>query len=98
MDEGNTKDEYMARNKASMEQISWETLTVIAQQLRNTPCKFGEQYRFGARHVVRELLFDDDVHWIARANLPELNVAAKDNYIPAPISSLDPRSGCGNAK
>src|ERR1700685_829231 len=85
--ESNTKGEYIAREKACMEYICWEALNVVFQKLRNTPCKFGEQSRFGARHVVRDFVFEDDVHWIARVNLPETNLAAEDNYIPRPISS-----------
>ena len=49
------------------------------------PCKFGQQYGFGARHVVRELVFDDDVHWIARVNLPEMNPNTDEN-VSNPIS------------
>ena len=77
--ESNTKDEYSAREKACIDYICWEALNVVAQKLRNTPCKFGEQYRFGARPVVREFVFEDDVHWMARVNLPETNLAAEDN-------------------
>lgn len=85
--ESNIKDEYIAREKACLEYISWEALKVVAQTLRSTPCEFGEQYRFGARHVVREFVFEDDVHWIARVSLPDTNLAAEDNHIPKPISS-----------
>ena len=87
VNESNIKDEYIAREKACLEYICWEALNVVAEKLRNTPCQAGEQYRFGARHVVREFVFEDDVHWIARVNLPETNLAAEDNYIPKPISS-----------
>jgi len=70
-----------------MEFIRWDTLAEAAQRFRSVSCKFGEQYRFGGRHVVREFVFEDNVHWIARVNLPEISAGIGENYIPKPISS-----------
>jgi len=34
---------------------------------------------------VREIVFDDDVHWIARVQLPEVNPHASEKYMPNPV-------------
>ena len=34
---------------------------------------------------MREIVFEDDVHWIARVQLPEVNPDASEKYIPKPV-------------
>jgi len=80
------KDESLVHWRKCIEFIRWDALNDAAERLRNMPCKFGQQYGFGARHVVRELVFDDDVHWIARVNLPERNPRTQENNLSNPIS------------
>ena len=49
-----------------IEFVDWNALGRIASEIRNVPCSVGEQYGMGGRNVVREIVFDDDVHWIGR--------------------------------
>jgi len=48
-------------------------------------CKVGKRYCFGGRHAVREIVFEDDVHWIARVQLPDVNPDASEKYVPKPV-------------
>ena len=34
---------------------------------------------------MREIVFEDDVHWIARVLLPEVNPDASEKYVPKPV-------------
>jgi hypothetical protein len=79
--QSNTKEEYLVHQKACIEFICWDALNDAAERFRNMPCKFGPQYGFGARHVVREIVFDDDLHWIARVTLPEMNSSTDENNV-----------------
>ena len=82
----NTKDEYLVHQKACIEFICWDALSNAAERFRNLPCKFGQQYGFGARHVVREIVFDDDIHWVARVTLPKMNPSTEENNASNPLS------------
>jgi hypothetical protein len=84
--QSNIKAEYLAHQKACIEFICWDALSDAAERFRNKPCKFGPQYGFGARHVVRELVFDDDIHWIARVTLPKMNSSTEENNVSNLIS------------
>ena len=77
----NIKDEYLTHSKSSTQIICWGALKDAAHKVRNVSCQFGQQYGFGARHVVRELVFDDDVNWIARVNLPEMNLGTQEHNL-----------------
>ena len=49
-----------------IEFVDWNALGRIASEIRKVPYSVGEQYGTGGRNVVREIVFDDDVHWIGR--------------------------------
>jgi Phosphotransferase enzyme family len=76
---------YRIRALKAFEYVNWDALRNAAEEFRDVPCMVGEQYGLGGLHVVREILFDDDVHWIARVNLPRVNFEANDSYIPNPL-------------
>ena len=82
----NKQTSYQVREKICLKSIiDWEALRQSAEKLRNVPCKVGENFCFGGRHAVREIVFDDDVHWIARVQLPEVNPHASEKYMPNPV-------------
>jgi hypothetical protein len=60
---GITSEPYRVLASAALEYIDWDALATAAEESRKRPCKVGEQYGLGGRHVVREILFHDDVHW-----------------------------------
>jgi len=76
---------YGVRASKSLEYIDWDKLCAIAKDMRNIPCAMGDQYGFGGRHIVREVVFDDDVHWIARVVIPGVNTNKDEHYIPKPV-------------
>jgi len=82
----NKQASYQVREKVCLKSIiDWKALRQSAENVRNVPCKVGDQYCFGGRHAVREIVFEDDVHWIARVLLPEVNPDASEKYVPKPV-------------
>jgi hypothetical protein len=77
---------YQVREKICLKSIiDWKALQQSAEKVRNVRCKVGEQYCFGGRHAVREIVFEDNVHWIARVQLPDVNPNASEKYVPKPV-------------
>lgn len=77
---------YQIRELKALEYIDWNALSDVAAQSRNIHCAVGTQYGIGGRHLVKEIVFDDDVHWIARVRIPAVNFSADENFIPKPVS------------
>src|SRR5436190_17038325 len=77
---------YQIRESKALKYINWNALNNVAAQSRNIPCTVGSQYGIGGRNLVREVVFDDDVHWIARIRIPAVNFSAEENFIPEPVS------------
>lgn len=80
-----TSKPYRIRAVKALEYIDWVALRTVATKARNIPCAIGDQYGLGGRHVVREIVFDDDEHWIARVGIPPVNFREDQNHIPAPL-------------
>jgi hypothetical protein len=80
-----TSEPYRVRASSALEQIDWNALAEVAEESRKIPCKVGEQYGLGGRHIVREILFDDGVHWIGRVSIPRVNFNAEENFVPQPV-------------
>jgi hypothetical protein len=76
---------YRVRAMKALEYIDWDALCTVAKEARNIRCEIGDQYGLGGRHVVREIVFDDGVHWIARVSIPSVNCTPEENYIPTPV-------------
>jgi len=81
----NTSEPYRVRASKAVEYLDWNALRIAAEEARNIPCTVGDQYGLGGRHVVREIVFDDDVHWIGRVNIPQVNFKAEELYLPNPV-------------
>jgi hypothetical protein len=79
---------YRVRASTALEYIDWHALATAAEESRKIPCKVGEQYGLGGRHVVREILFDDNVHWIGRVSIPSVNFNAEENFVPKPVTHV----------
>ena len=82
-----TSEPYRVRGSKAVEYIHWGALLTLATETRNIPCEIGEQFGLGGRHVVREIVFDDGEHWIARVGIPPVNHNKEENYIPTPLPS-----------
>ena len=80
-----TSEPYRVRALMALEYINWDALKLEASRVRSVPCHLGNQYGFGGRNVVREIVFDDNVHWIARVKIPGVNFDASESYIPKPV-------------
>ena len=82
-----SSEPYRVRASKALEYIDWDTLALKASQTRNgVPCQVGVQFGFGGRHVVREIVFDDDTHWIARVSIRGVNFNHTEQYIPKCLS------------
>lgn len=76
---------YRVRATKSIETINWAALNDVAASYRSVGCTLGQQYGFGGRHVVREIVFDDNIRWIARVGIPPINHNEDEKYEPKPI-------------
>ncbi len=53
--------------------VKWDALISLASKLRHgIACHVGERYSIGHFNMVRQIVFADDVTWVARLRLPEL--------------------------
>lgn len=69
-DEG---DELHTRVSEFIKGINWKRLTEVASDLRKgSKCRLSEKYSVGHFNLVRKLVFEDGVSWIARLRLPLL--------------------------
>jgi hypothetical protein len=64
--------ELSARAKSFVDAINWEALESAAATKRNVRCTLSEKFSLGHFNLVRRIIFDDGVNWIARLRLPEL--------------------------
>jgi hypothetical protein len=80
-----TSEAYRVRAAKALEYIDWAALCTLATDARNVTCGIGDQYGFGGRHVVREIVFDDGERWIARVGIPAVNSNGEEQYIPTPL-------------
>jgi hypothetical protein len=81
-----TSAPYWIRAEKALDYINWAALCILASEICGIPCTIGDQCGFGGRHVVREIVFDNGEHWIARVGIPAINSNKSDNYIPTPLS------------
>uniref|UniRef100_A0A8H7NNU8 Aminoglycoside phosphotransferase domain-containing protein n=1 Tax=Bionectria ochroleuca TaxID=29856 RepID=A0A8H7NNU8_BIOOC len=70
-----------------LDAINWEALTSLASKLRDgTPCRIEQPYSIGHFNMVRRITFTDDVSWVARLRMPNLDAVFGSR------ESLDPTS------
>lgn len=80
-----TSEPYRVLASKAVDYIDWKALRMAAEKVRAIPCAVGEQYTLGGSHVIREIVFDDDVHWIARVRMARINKNADEHYIPKQV-------------
>lgn len=69
-DEG---DELHTRVTDFVKRVDWDSLTNIASSLRNGfKCTLSAKYSVGHFNLVRKLVFEDGVGWVARLRMPLL--------------------------
>lgn len=65
--------EFHERATAFFAAVKWDVLASASSSLRNgIPCAFGERFSIGNFNLVRQIVFEDGVRWVARLRLPEL--------------------------
>ncbi|PVH70379.1 hypothetical protein DL98DRAFT_661210 [Cadophora sp. DSE1049] len=68
-----TGDEFHERATAFFAAVKWDVLASLSSSLRNgIPCEFGEKFSIGHFNMVRRIVFEDGISWVARLRLPLL--------------------------
>lgn len=69
-------DESYERAIAFLAMVKWDVLASLSSNLRNgIPCKFRENFSMGHFNMVRHLVFEDGINWVARLKMPGLESA-----------------------
>jgi hypothetical protein len=67
---------FHKRATAFFESLNWKELTSISSSLRNgIPCGFQGDFSIGHFNMVRHIVFEDGISWVARLRLPLLSEA-----------------------
>ncbi|KAH9211764.1 hypothetical protein DL95DRAFT_525548 [Leptodontidium sp. 2 PMI_412] len=84
-----TGDELHERAIAFFAAVKWDVLASLSSSLRNgIPCEFGEKFSIGHFNMVRRIVFEDGISWVARLRLPLLKAVFGDREALDPASSL----------
>jgi hypothetical protein len=68
-----TGAEFHERATAFFAVVKWDVLASLSSSLRNgIPCEFGEKFSIGHFNMVRQIVFEDGISWVARLRLPLL--------------------------
>ncbi len=77
-----TGGEFHERATAFFAAVKWDVLISLCSSLRNgIPCEFGERFSIGHFNMVRRIIFEDGISWVARLNLPSLRAAFGDQEV-----------------
>ncbi len=72
-DEYEVGGELYNRATTFLAAVKWAALISLASKLRHgIPCHVGERYSIGHFNMVRQIVFADEITWVARLRLPEL--------------------------
>ena len=71
-DDNEAGSELHTRAVTFVAAIKWDALTSLASQMRGTACHLSENFSLDHFNLVRRIIFADDVSWIVRLRLPEL--------------------------
>lgn len=72
-DEGRLQ--FHERAMKTLATVKWDRLAMIASSLRNgVPCKLKENCSTGQFNLVRHIVFQDGISWVARVRLPPLEL------------------------
>ena len=71
-----TGGEFHERATTFFAAVKWDVLASLSSSLRNSiPCEFGEKFSIGHFNMVRQIVFEDGISWVARLRLPLLKAA-----------------------
>jgi hypothetical protein len=60
--------------------VNWDVLASISSGLRNgIPCKVDDRFSIGHFNMVRRIVFADEISWVARLKLPQLEAGSVDS-------------------
>ncbi|KAK7218869.1 hypothetical protein V2G26_006872 [Clonostachys chloroleuca] len=81
--------ELHTRAVTFLDAINWEALTSLASKLRDgTPCRTEQPYSIGHFNMVRRITFADDVSWVARLRMPDLDAVFGSRESLSPTSLM----------
>jgi hypothetical protein len=63
--------------------VNWTALREMARCLRGTDCRVEARMGYGHSHMIRLIVFEDGVRWIARLPMPEINRNVEDKFLPS---------------
>lgn len=60
--------------------VEWDALAHLSSGLRNgIPCRFEGSFAIGYHNMVRHIVFEDGINWVARLRLPRLESVSPVN-------------------
>lgn len=69
--------------------VKWDALASISSGLRDgIPCHFTDKFSIGHFNMVRRIVFDDGVSWVARVRMPELGAVFGERELLSVASTL----------
>ena len=75
-------DEFDQRATRFLASINWSLITSRCSELHDhVPCQLKEGFSIGHSNMVRHLVFEDGVNWVARLAMPPLS-SDIEGYIP----------------
>lgn len=72
-------EEFHQRATAFFAAVKWDQLMSISSRLHDgVPCTVGEKFSIGHFNMVRRIVFEDGISWVARLRLPRLGAVISD--------------------
>ncbi|KAH6646233.1 hypothetical protein BKA67DRAFT_97034 [Truncatella angustata] len=70
--------------------VNWDALLSIASHLRSgMPCKISDKFSVGQFNMVRRIIFDDEVSWVARLRMPPVSAVPTDREAASVATVID---------
>lgn len=74
LDATQSDDEFNQRASMFVATINWDALLSVSSQLRHRiPCKISDEFSVGHFNMVRRIIFDDQISWVARLRMPPIS-------------------------
>ncbi|KAL7928021.1 hypothetical protein V8C35DRAFT_285584 [Trichoderma chlorosporum] len=72
-------DAFHQRASAFVAAVKWDALLSISSHIRHgIPCKASDEFSVGHFNMVRRIVFDDQVSWVARLRMPPISDVPAD--------------------
>lgn len=83
-------DEFHHRASVFVAAVKWDALLYVSSNLRHgIPCKVSDNFSIGHFNMVRRIIFDDQVSWIARLRMPPVSAVPADREAASAASILE---------